>query len=196
MIKQQGALPLQQLLPLALHVAAALYYLSREGVVHLDVKPGNIIMDVKPCLIDLSIARSFEQAAQLKGGFGTHGYMAPEQCDPRSLPGIIGPAADVWGLGATLYHATTGARPFARPNAGESDGTTARYPQIRDAPAPLPRYVPSALKELILDMLNKDPRERPAAQDVAVALKSLVEKMTDRGHRRRRRRNRDLKRIQ
>lgn len=196
LIRRQGALPLQQLLPIALHVAAVIHYLAREQVVHLDIKPGNIVMATTPCLIDLSVARSFEQAAQLRGGIGTHGYMAPEQCDPRSSPAPLGPAADVWGLGATLYHATTGRQPFDRPDDVDSSDSKAKYTQLSDSPAPLPRHVPSALKELILDMLHKDPRERPAAEDVAVALKSLVEQMTGRTRKRVRRKNQRLKLVE
>lgn len=103
LIRRHGALPLEQLLPLALHIAAVLHYLSAERMVHLDVKPGNIVMGVPPRLIDLSIARSVESAARLRGAIGTDAYMPPEQCDPVSWAGCVGPAADVWGLGATLY---------------------------------------------------------------------------------------------
>lgn len=114
LIKRECALPLEQSLPLALHVAASLHYLAASGVVHLDVKPSNIVMGVPPRLIDLSIARSLESAAGLRVPIGTDAYMAPEQCAPESQTwsGQIGPPADVWGLGATLYHAVTGRLPF------------------------------------------------------------------------------------
>ena len=81
LIRRGGALGLQQLLPLALHVAGALQYMSHEETVHLDVKPDNIIMGVPPRLIDLSIARSLERAATTSGPIGTDAYMPPEQCD-------------------------------------------------------------------------------------------------------------------
>jgi serine/threonine protein kinase len=135
LIKRGGAVPLPQLLPLALNVAAALHYLACEEVVHLDVKPDNIVMGIPPRLIDLSVARSFERARRISGTVGTDAYMAPEQCDTDSYPGRIGPAADVWGLAATLFHATAGTVPFPREKgARESEDRLVRFPQ--DAPRP------------------------------------------------------------
>src|SRR5688572_16347403 len=66
LIRRGGALPLQQLLPLALHLAGALHYMHQEGYVHLDVKPDNTIMSVPPRLIDLSIARTFDRAVRVR----------------------------------------------------------------------------------------------------------------------------------
>jgi serine/threonine protein kinase len=175
LIKRYGPLPIEQLLPLALHIAAALHYLSAERIVHLDVKPGNIVMGIPPRLIDLSIARSVESAARLRVPIGTDAYMPPEQCAPEAWAGRIGPAADVWGLGATLYHAATSRLPFPRPpGAGEGPDPTVRFPQLVAEPAPLPTNVPAPLGELILRMLARDPADRPAACEVASALEPLV----------------------
>lgn len=179
LIKQQTTIPLDQLLPLALHVAAVLQYMANEGFVHLDVKPSNIVMGVPPRLIDLSIAQSFESAAQLRHSIGTDPYMPPEQCDPAAHPGGVGHAADVWGLGATLYHAVTGEIPFTRGDAKSKDRTL-RFPQLVEEPKPLPRYVPPALQELISSMLAKNSAERPAASDVAGALEPLVASISPR----------------
>lgn len=178
LIKRDGALPLSQLLPVALNVAAVLHYLSVKQVVHLDVKPGNIVMGIPPRLIDLSIARSFEDAAGLKAVIGTDPYMPPEQCDPQSFPGMIGPAADIFGLGATLYHAAAGRVPYPRIKGFDSHDAHARFPQIRDEPEPLPKSLPQSLKELILGTLEKDPARRPTARDVAASLESLVAETT------------------
>ena len=175
LIKRHGALPLEHFLPLTLHIAAALHYLSAECTVHLDIKPSNIVMGVLPRLLDLSIARSFDSAAQLRQAIGTDAYMPPEQCDPTAWPGRIGPAADIWGLGATLYHATTGHVPFPRPrDAADSDEPTQRFPQLVTAPRPFPKHIPLPLQELILGMLAPEPAERPAAAEVTTALEPLI----------------------
>jgi serine/threonine protein kinase len=179
LIHKDGSLGLQQLLPLALHVAAAIQYMANQGVVHLDVKPDNIIMGVPPRLIDLSIARTLERAARLSGPAGTDAYMAPEQCDPGGELGERGPVgspADVWGLGATIHHALTGSRPFPRPSgAGDSEDPLVRFPQLRDDPAPLPDYVPEELEGLLEGALIKDPGGRPTAAELAAGLEPLVD---------------------
>jgi serine/threonine protein kinase len=169
LIKRQRTLSVEQLLPLALHVAAVLQYMAGERVVHLDVKPSNIVMGMPPRLLDLSIARSFERAARLRDAIGTDAYMPPEQCDPNAWPGLIGPAADVWGLGATLFHAATGETPFPRGIAGSTDRDL-RYPQLIEELRPFPKHVPRPLQDLIASMLAYDPDERPAVSDVAEAL--------------------------
>jgi serine/threonine protein kinase len=175
LIKRSGSVPLPQLLPLALNVAAALHYLACEEVVHLDVKPDNIVMGIPPRLIDLSVARSHDRARRLSGTVGTDAYMAPEQCDTDAFPGQIGPPADVWGLAATLYHAAAGSVPFPREKgARESDDRLVRFPQLRDEPLPLPKGTPPELAELLLAGLHKDPAERPTAAELAMGLEPLV----------------------
>ena len=113
LIRRHGALQQQQYLPLAIEVASALHYFRHVGYVHLDIKPSNIIMGAPARLIDLSVARPAERAAALTTPIGTDAYMAPEQCDPERRAGP-GYASDVWGLGATLFHAVAGYRPFDR----------------------------------------------------------------------------------
>jgi eukaryotic-like serine/threonine-protein kinase len=175
LIKRHGALPLEQLLPLCAHVTAALHYMAEAEILHLDVKPDNIIMGVPPRLIDLSIATPVAEAAALRGALGTDAYMAPEQCDPEGHPGEISPASDVWGLGATLYHAVTGDVPFPRERgAGSSDDPTERWPQLIREPEPLPRDVPDPLRALIGRTLAPAAADRPAAGEVALALEPLV----------------------
>jgi eukaryotic-like serine/threonine-protein kinase len=173
-VRKGGPLPLQQLLPLALHVASALHYMAAERMVHLDVKPDNIVMGVPPRLIDLSIASDLERAVRLRGPLGTDSYMAPEQCGEAAGEGI-GPATDVFGLGATLFHAVTGRKPFPRdPDARDSEDPLVRFPQLHRPPLPLPEGLPAALRGLIERMLLPDPAERPAAAEVATELEPLV----------------------
>jgi eukaryotic-like serine/threonine-protein kinase len=165
LLERDGALAAEQALPLGLHVASALHYLAAEGIVHLDVKPENVVMGAPPRLIDLSVARPVAAAARLRSPIGTDAYMAPEQCDPSLGP--IGPPSDVFGLAATLHHAVGGRRPFPR-----RDGE--RFPQLVREAEPLPRRVPPALASLLAAALFRDPSARPTAAELAAGLEPLV----------------------
>jgi eukaryotic-like serine/threonine-protein kinase len=181
LIRRSGPLELAQLLPLALHVAGAIQYLARKGLVHLDVKPDNIIMGIPPRLIDMSIARSLERAARTTGAIGTDAYMAPEQCGTKELEGGMGSPSDVWGLGATLYHCVAGAVPFPRDrHARNADDPAIRFPQLVEAPEPLPPRVPQELRELIFATLRPAPDRRPSAAEVADRLEPLVSALPSR----------------
>jgi eukaryotic-like serine/threonine-protein kinase len=175
LIRKGGPVPLDQLLPLAAHVAAALHYMSGRGMVHLDVKPENVVMGIPPRLIDLSIAHTFERAARVRSSLGTDAYMPPEQCLPADHPGSIGPASDIWGLGATLHHAVSGEVPFPRPaGAGDLEDPVVRFPQLEQQPSALPEDVPEPLRELIGRCLDKSPEGRPAAAELVDSLEPLV----------------------
>lgn len=175
LIKRTGALPAQQVLPLALHVAAALHYLAGEGMVHLDAKPENIIMGIPPRLIDFSLVQPLDRARRITGWIGTRAYMPPEQCAPGEA-GQIGPASDVWGLGATLYHAIVGQTPFrsGRSSKDADASLEERFPQLGDEPRPWPAHVPSDLAEAVSACLRKDPDERPTAAELALSLEPQV----------------------
>ncbi|MDP9405461.1 MAG: serine/threonine protein kinase [Actinomycetota bacterium] len=175
LLRRYGPLALHQLLPLALQICGALHYLAQERVVHLDVKPRNTIMTAPPRLIDLSVARSFDDAARIRGQVGTDAYMAPEQCRPGSVP--IGPPADVFGLGATLYHAVAGGVPFPRPDYvrdRDDADLDVRFPQLHRQPQPLPREVPVPLAQVVLDCLAKDPEQRPTFGEIVERLEPVV----------------------
>lgn len=180
-IRRGGPLPLEQLLPLALNVAAALHYLGAEGWVHLDVKPDNIVMGVPPRLIDFSVARTLDDAARLRSPLGTDAYMAPEQCDPQRFDVPVGSPADIWGLGATLHHAIAGEVPFERPPENrDSDDPEVRFPQLRAQPRRLPRRTPAALASLVTTAMHHDPRQRPSAVELALELEPLVHELPSR----------------
>jgi serine/threonine protein kinase len=164
LIRRHGV-DLEQLLPLALNLCAVLHYLSHERVVHLDVKPSNIIMGAEPRLIDLSVARPLAELSELSGPVGTDAYMAPEQCGVAGH-GELGPAADVWGLGATLYEAVAGARPF--------ESAAGRFPQLAVRPARLDRRVPAPVRDAIDACLELRPADRPTAGELGDALEPLV----------------------
>lgn len=177
LIRRQGRLELEQVLPLGLQLSSALHYLGGENLVHLDVKPTNIIMDARARLIDLSIVRSVEELERLDHPIGTDAYMAPEQCDPVGR-GPAGFPADVWGVGATLYHAAAGRRAFPP---GEREGSLVeRYPQLDREPDPLGREVPPGLAALILACLDHSPSSRPQPVELATELEGLVAELPTR----------------
>jgi serine/threonine protein kinase len=133
---------------LGLQVGSALRFLHGAGLVHLDVKPSNVIADAGAAkLIDLSIAR---RPGHVKPGLGTWCYLAPEQ----ARGGEVGPAADVWGLGLLLHEALTGEREYG-------DDEPAEHPCLERRPAPLRRVRPRALGQAIDAALDPDPAARP-----------------------------------
>jgi eukaryotic-like serine/threonine-protein kinase len=170
LVRRYGPLEPEQLLPLGLQLCSAIHYLAEEGIVHLDVKPSNIIMGAPARLIDLSIARSVHELRDTRRRIGTDAYMSPEQCDPEARGAITG-AADVWGVGATLYYAICGHPPFAFAATGP------RYPQLTDAAQPLPNSVAPELAELIDSCLRPNGSERPAPAEVAARLEPLVDEL-------------------
>jgi serine/threonine protein kinase len=171
LIRRYGPLALEQVLPLALELCSALHYMAEMSMVHLDLKPKNVIMGTPPRLIDLSIARTLEEARSTEGPIGTDAYMAPEQCGVEGV-GEMGLSADVWGLGVTLYEAIAGTLPFPR---GERGGSPReRFPQLVRAPANLPRDVSRVIAGPILSCLEKRPEDRPTAANLAQVLQSLA----------------------
>lgn len=171
-----GSLGMEQLLPLALNICSALHYMAANDTVHLDVKSRNIVMGVPPRLIDLSLARSFEQAARIEVPIGTDPYMAPEQCAPGTR-GEIGPPADVWGLGATLYRAVNNRMPFPRADDYDEDDPAQRFPQLHSEPDPFNKDVPPQVSDVISACLAPDPADRPTAMELAGMFEPLVARL-------------------
>lgn len=172
LIRRHGRLSEQQYLPLAVDVAAALHYFRHLDLCHLDIKPSNVIMGAPARLIDLSVARSGARAAALDAPIGTDFYMAPEQCLPGEI-GYAGVASDVWGLGATLFHAVAGYRAF---DEGDPDAERAeeRWPQLVDEPHRLPAGVPAAVAKVLDACLARRAQDRPEPRDVAEALEPVL----------------------
>jgi serine/threonine protein kinase len=166
LIRRYGLI-LEQVLPLALNLCSVLHYLALERVVHLDVKPRNIIMAGSPRLIDLSVARSLDELGALRDRVGTDAYMAPEQCDPERW-GEIGPPSDVWGLGVTVNEAFTGDLPYPRP------GPELAHPQLTHTPA-VADGVPPRLRGLLASCLELRPGDRPTAGELGNALEPFVD---------------------
>lgn len=172
LIRRFGVI-IEQLLPLALEVCSALHYMSGKGFVHLDVKPGNIVMVAPPRLIDLSVALHVDDLDLIQSQIGTDAYMAPEQCDPDRFA-EIGPASDIWGLGVTLYEALARRKPFAEPGKEMDLPLDLRYPQLINSPAKLPSDVPGELAGAILACLEVRPGNRPNARELAETLEPWV----------------------
>ena len=172
LIRRHGRLNPEQAFPLGRQLAATLHFLHAEGILHLDVKPSNIIMGPTPRLIDLSVARRVERAHLINGFVGTDAYMAPEQADPVRWP-TIGPATDTWGLGATLYHAVAKRLPHSK---GRHEATgVGRFPQLVESPAPLdPARHSPGLVELIMDCLQRSPDARPSVAELFDRLDELA----------------------
>jgi eukaryotic-like serine/threonine-protein kinase len=158
-----GPLPAPAVVRLGAVIAAALAQVHARGVVHRDVKPGNILLgrDDEPRLTDFGIARIVGATRVTTTGVvvGTAAYMAPEQV--RGQP--VGPAADVYALGLVLLEAVTGRR--------EYEGGTLESAVARLHRAPLvPAQVPDPLATVIPRMTAFEPADRPSASDVAAAL--------------------------
>jgi serine/threonine-protein kinase len=164
LIRRHGRLNPEQAFPLGRHLAATLHYLHSESLLHLDVKPSNIIMGPVPRLIDFSVAKATGRAHLTDGYVGTDAYMSPEQADP-TLWSTIGPKSDTWGLGAALYHAVAKKLPHSR---GRHDATGGeRFPQLEEEPAPLdPMRHSPGLAAVVMRTLSRDPADRPSVADL------------------------------
>jgi serine/threonine-protein kinase len=183
LLRRYGPLTEEQIVPLAIEVGSALAYLHHEGLVHLDVKPQNLIMGAPPRLIDLSIARLITDLPSIRGPVGTDAYMAPEQCTREGLANA-GPATDVWGLGATLYEAANGYRPF-RPRTGDEP-----HPQLSEQPLPFHPRVPAVLRDAIASCLQPEPAQRCSIAELMATFERLAPDAREIAHRRLRRRSR------
>jgi eukaryotic-like serine/threonine-protein kinase len=154
---ERGSLPIPRSVALASQVAEGLAAAHRRGIVHRDVKPGNVIVtpDGAATLVDFGIAKVAGSALTQTGSTpGTVNYMSPEQ----TRGGDIDARADVWALGATLYEMLAGRRPFC------ADSQDAVIYAIRhDPPDPLDRVrpgVPPELARVVSRCLEKEPDRR------------------------------------
>jgi len=156
-----GPLPSRHAAALLFKVAEAIEYAHGHGVVHRDLKPGNILLDQSgnPRVTDFGLAKKVQGGSDLTGSgqiMGTPSYMPPEQAG--SNRGEVGPAADVYALGATLYCMVTGRPPF---QAATAMDTVIQV--ISDDPVPPRRLNPAVepdLNTICLKCLEKVPSRR------------------------------------
>lgn len=160
-----GALPEPTVRALGARLADALTGMHEAGLVHRDVKPGNVLLALDgPRLIDFGIARSAGATAltATDAMIGTPGYLAPEQARVTGTD-EVGPPSDVFSLGCVLAYAATGRRPFGTGGvAAVVYRTVHEEPDLDD--------VPRALLPLVTACLAKDPADRPTAAEVRASL--------------------------
>ena len=140
--------------------ARALSAAHAQGLVHRDVKPGNLLIDAKNRVkvTDFGIARLADQVPLTATGqvMGTAQYLAPEQATGQQATG----SSDIYSLGIIGYECLAGHRPFT----GESQIAIA-LAQVNDDPPMLPDSIPEPVRALIMSMLSKEPEDRPSDAD-------------------------------
>ncbi|CAG6391560.1 serine/threonine protein kinase [Streptomyces cocklensis] len=157
LLKERGALPPPEAARIGRGMIAALRAAHRAGVLHRDVKPGNVLLGDggRVVLTDFGIAQASGTSTLTRTGelIGSIDFLSPE----RIRGAIPGPEADLWALGATLYQAVEGKSPFRRPTAIETAYAIAEEPVV---PAPNA----GALTRVIAGLLAKEPAERLSAE--------------------------------
>ena len=157
LIEREHILTADWTLSMIAQTARALAVAHAQGLVHRDVKPGNLLITPtdKVKITDFGIARLADQVPLTQTGqvMGTAQYLAPEQATGQIATG----SSDIYSLGVIGYECITGHRPFS----GESQIAIA-LAQVNDAPPPLPDTLPTPVRALLMSMLAKDPANRPA----------------------------------
>ncbi|WP_212996633.1 serine/threonine protein kinase [Winogradskya consettensis] len=168
LVRTQGPLRGGSLHSIAVGVATALTAIHSAGVVHRDLKPGNVLLAPgAPKVIDFGIAKAVEATShhtRPEETVGTLSYMAPERLSPDA-GSTLTPAADIFAWGAVVTYAATGRNPFAADSPAAIAGRILTQPPQLDG-------VPPALMGIVERALAKDPAHRPTAQELLFELVS------------------------
>lgn len=167
-LTRRERLPLERVGQIGAEVAGALAVVHENGVVHRDVKPGNVLLakDGRALLADFGIARLLADATRhTRTGLtlGTVAYVSPEQVRGEAVT----PSSDIYSLGLVLIEAITG-RPVY-----EGTDLEAALPRVHSAP-PVPDDLPAAWRDVLGAMTRLDPADRPGAAEVAAALSTAL----------------------
>jgi serine/threonine-protein kinase len=173
LVSREGVLTPERTLDIIGQAALGLQAAHDAGVIHRDVKPGNILVTPEGVvkITDFGIARATNSVPLTQTGaiMGTAYYISPEQASGQSVT----PSSDVYSLGIVAYECLTGRRPFA----GDTPVSVA-LAQVSQEPPALPLELPPSVRELVMRMLAKDPAARPvSAGDLgreALALRPAV----------------------
>ncbi|MEO8091549.1 MAG: protein kinase [bacterium] len=179
LLNREGRLDPQRAVPIVSQVASALDAAHERGLVHRDIKPGNVLIEGgeagnRVFLTDFGLSKRIDATSGVtaSGAFvGTLDYVAPEQIKGERVDA----RTDVYALGCVLYELLTGEVPFA----GEREKVAKMYAHLQEAPPPLGDVAPEVPRELgdaIWRALEKDPERRyPSAGDLARAAKAATE---------------------
>jgi hypothetical protein len=171
-LQRNGPLPLPEVVRLLRDVVEALAYAHSRGVIHRDIKPGNILSDGQHALVtDFGVAKALSAALPIGPGhttsgmaIGTPAYMAPEQlaADPAADHRV-----DIYAVGLLAYELLSGASPFS-----EKSPTATMTAQLTRLPEPLHQLqpnIPTAFSDLVQHCLAKSPDERPQTATAVLA---------------------------
>lgn len=158
MLERDTSLASDKVLDYVSQTASALQAAHAAGLVHRDIKPGNLLItpDGRVKITDFGIARIADQVPLTATGqvMGTVQYLSPEQASGHPAS----PATDIYSLGIVAYECLAGKRPFT----GESQVAIAMA-QINDTPPPLPESIPAPVRRIVMAMIAKKPADRPAS---------------------------------
>lgn len=168
-LEREGTIPERRLVGMMVHTCRGLQVAHDAGIIHRDIKPGNLLVDANDTvkITDFGVSRGQDQTTLTATGMvmGTAQYLAPE----LALGKPATPASDLYALGIIAYESVVGQRPFTA-----ATPVDIAIAQVNDEVPPLPASVSPAMAGVIMDLLEKNPRKRPkTATELEEILASL-----------------------